>query len=278
MFDGNILPQPLVATIAAFAQWVETQIVGQSQTDVVDSPVFRYTTRSGIEVILAGGFIRLTHFSDLADEEEFLYGRKLAHDALSSSLASAEAKIAVNPTIELHAQRCFCDGTLSMLAEIGPLAGLFQLYSASFCRRSDDAFFWREYADKGAGYALTLAPALFADPPAGAPLGMMDKVFRISMLYDGNQAAAAMKTAVEEAVRAIKTVQLPADGNVAATFLHAMSVQLLLYVIKIAVGYKKPCFAPEQEICLLLLNETLQLMPLSAITPNGKRYIITSSA
>jgi hypothetical protein len=273
MFDESSLPEPLIATIAQFAQWVDTKIVEQSRGDVVDSQVFHYTSGAGVEGILSSGFIRLTHLSDLADDEEFLYGRKLVHDALSSSLASAVAEIAVNPTIELHAQKFFCDGTLSMLPEIGPAAGPFQFYSASFCRRGDDAFFWREYANKGAGFALTLSPALFADPPAGAPLGVMDKVFRISMLYDGSQAAAEMKTAVEEAVRVVKATQLPADGHVAATFLHAMSVRLLLYVITIAVAYKKPCFAPEQEIRLLLLNEAPQLTPLSAITPTGRRYI-----
>lgn len=157
--------------------------------------------------------------------------------------------------------------------QIGPPAGPFQFYSASFCRRGDDAFFWREYADKGAGFALTLAPALFADPPADALFGVMDKVFRISMRYDENQAATAMKTAIEEAIRAVKAVQLPADRNVAITFLHAMSVRLLLYVIIIAISYKKPCFAPEQEIRLLLLNEAPKLAPLSAITPTGRRYV-----
>jgi hypothetical protein len=57
-FDENILPQPLVAAIAEFAQWVDTKIVEQSRADAVDSPVFHYTTRVGIEGILGGGFIR----------------------------------------------------------------------------------------------------------------------------------------------------------------------------------------------------------------------------
>jgi len=52
-----------------------------------------------------------------------------------------------------------------------------------------------------------------------------------------------------------------------------MSVRLLNYVIRIADGFKKPCFAPEREIRLLLLNEAKTLAPMSTTSPNGRRYI-----
>jgi hypothetical protein len=102
---------------------------------------------------------------------------------------------------------------------------------------------------------------------------VMDKVFRIAMLYDRDEAAAALGSGVRKAAGAVRAAELPVDPNVATTFLHAMSVRLLNYVIKIAVGFKRPCFAPEREIRLLLLNEANILAPLCAVASNGKRYI-----
>jgi hypothetical protein len=273
-FDENVLPKHLADIIASFGQWTDAEIDARCRADVVDSPVFHYTTRAGLEGILEGGFVRLTHLGEVeGDRKEFLYGRNLARDSLSALFASAIAGIARSATMALYAQQFFCDGTLSMLEEIGLTTGPFQSYSASFCRRGDDAFLWREYAEKGAGFALKLAPVLFADPPAGAPLKVMDKVFRIAMLYDRDEAAAALGSGVRKAVGAVRAAELPADPNVATTFLHAMSVRLLNYVIKIAVGFKRPCFAPERELRLLLLNEVNILAPLGAVASNGKRYI-----
>ena len=82
-----------------------------------------------------------------------------------------------------------------------------------------------------------------------------------------------MQSGVRETVRAVRAAELPADPVLATTFLHAMSVRLLNYVIRIAVGFKKPCFEPEREIRLLLLNEAKTFGPMSTTASNGKRYI-----
>ncbi len=273
-FDEKVLPKHLADTIASFAQWADAEIDARCRVDVVDFPVFHYTSRAGLEGILDGGFVRLTHLGEATgDSEEFFYGRNLARDAISALFAGAVAGIAGSATTALYAQQCFCDGTLSILEKIGLTTGPFQFYSASFCRCGDDAFLWQEYAANGAGFALKLAPVLFADPPADAPLEVMDKVFRIAMLYDREEATAVLRSGVREAIRAVRAAEMPADPNVAVTFLRAMSVRLSNYIIRIAVGFKRPCFAPEREIRLLLLNEAKTLAPLSATDSKGRLYI-----
>jgi hypothetical protein len=177
-------------------------------------------------------------------------------------------------TLPFDGQKFFADGTLSMLDKITPTSGPFEFYSASFCRHGNDDFLWREYAANGAGFVLTLAPVLFADPPGSAAHGVMDKIFRVGMRYDKDTAISLMKTAVQQAVASIGGVELSADGTMATTFFHAMSVRLLNYVIRIASGFKKPCFSPEQEMRLLLLNETKILAPLSTNRDSkGRRFI-----
>jgi hypothetical protein len=273
-FDESVLPKHLADIIATFARWADEEIDARCRADVVDSPVYHYTTRAGLEGILEGGFIRLSHLGEMRDGEEFLYGRNLARDAMSALFSNALDEISGNDTnLAAHAQRFFCEGTLSMLDEISPVTGPFEFYSASFCGCGDDAFFWREYADRGAGFALKLAPVLFADPAPDTPLKVMDKVFRIAMFYNRDNATTILRSGVREAVRAVRDAKLSPDAIVATTFWHAMSVRLLNYVIKIASGFKKPCFAPEREIRLLLLNEAKTLGPLSTTASNGRRYI-----
>jgi hypothetical protein len=227
-FDETVLPDRLAGPIRQFTKWADVELDARCRPDVVASPVFHYTTSAGLEGILEGGFIRLTHLADMRDNKEFLYGRNIARDALATLLESALAVAAADSTsLADHAQRFFCDGTMSMLDEISPTTGPFEFYSASFCRRGDDAFLWREYAANGGGFALKLSPDVFADPPLGASLAVMDKVFRIAMLYNRDDVTAAMQSGVREAVRAVRAAELPADPVLATTFLHAMSVRLL---------------------------------------------------
>jgi hypothetical protein len=267
------LPAHLTNVIAAFTEWAYQKIDASCRDDAVASPVFHYTTEVGLRGILSTGAIRLTFLEKLDDEEEFLYGRGLARDALKDSYQQVKAESARCETISLYAQRCFCDGTLSMLDEVTPASGPFGFYSASFCRRGDDEFLWREYAAKGAGFALKLAPILFSDPPKGAQLGVMDKIFRMRMRYNRGEATTLMKEGVNKAVELVGAAVLPADSLMKTTFLHAMSVRLLDYVIRMAVPYKKPCFAPEREMRLLLLNDAKMLAPMSSIDAKGRRFV-----
>jgi hypothetical protein len=186
-FDERVLPKHLANIITAFSEWTSAKIDERCQVDVVDAPVFHYTTSAGLEGILGSGFIRLTDLGQMADDSEFQYGSNFALDALSEAYAGAAVGISDAATVV----RCFCDATPSILSEVGPKAGRFHFYSASFCGRGDDAFLWQEYAAKGAGFALKLAHELFADPPAGVPLTVMDRIFRILMLYDRDEAIAA---------------------------------------------------------------------------------------
>jgi hypothetical protein len=276
-FNESTLPAHLTEIVSNFEDWTYGAIEAQCVADNVSSPVFHYTPQQGLEGILRTGAIRLTHLGDLAklgDKQEFLYACNLARDALQSSYNNAEAGLSREETLPLYSQKCFADGTLSMLDEITPTSGPFEFYSASFCRHGDDDFLWREYAANGAGFVLTLSPVLFADPPGSAAQGVMDKIFRVGMRYDRETAISLMKTAVQEAVASIGGAELPADGTMATTFFHAMSVRLLNYVIRIASSFKKPCYSPEQEMRLLLLNETKILAPLSINRDSkGRRFI-----
>ena len=276
-FDEAMLPAHLTDIVSHFSDWAYRALEAQCLADAVGSPVFHYTTQQGLEGILSSGAIRLTHLGDLAkfgDDHEFLYACNLARDALQSSYNDAVAGLLRKETILLFAQKFFTEGTLSMLEEITPTSGPFEFYSASFCRHGDDDFLWREYAAKDAGFVLTLSPVLFADPPGGTAHGVMEKIFRVGMCYDRDRAIALMKKGVQEAVDSIGEAELPADGVLATTFFKAMSVRLLDYVIRISSGFKKTCYSPEQEMRLLLLNETKILAPLSTTTDlKGRRFI-----
>jgi hypothetical protein len=276
-FDETMLPAHLTDIVSNFSDWAYRAIEAECVADAVSSPVFHYTTKQGLEGVLSSGAIRLTHLGDLAklgDNHEFLYASNLARDALESSYDDAVAGLSRKKMIQSYAQKFFTEGTLSMLDEITPTLGPFEFYSASFCRHGDDDFLWREYAANGAGFVLTLSPVLFADPPSSTAHGVMEKIFRVGMRYNREAAISLMKTGVQEAVASIGGAELPADGIIATTFFHAMSVRLLDYVIRISSGFKKPCYSAEQEMRLLLLNETKVLAPLSTNRDSkGRRFI-----
>jgi hypothetical protein len=276
-FDETMLPAHLTDIVSHFTDWAYRAVEAECLADAVSSPVFHYTTQQGLEGILSSGAIRLTHLGDLAklgDDHEFLYACNLARDALQSSYDDAVAGLLPKETLPLFAQKCFTDGSLSMLEEINPTSGPFEFYSASFCLQGDDDFLWREYAAKGVGYVLTLSPILFSEPPGGTAHEVMEKIFRVGMRYDRDRAIALMKNGVQEAVESIGGAELPADGIMATTFFHAMSVRLLDYVIRISSGFKRPCYSPEKEMRLLLLNERKILAPLSTTRDSkGRRFI-----
>jgi hypothetical protein len=242
IFDESILPRPLADLASTFAQWVLSTIVASSHVDTVDQPIFHYTKKKGLEGILMSGSIRLCDLGQMVDRCEFLYGRDLASNALVGAFALPSG----GGNAEAALVRCFCRATVSMLNEISLATGPFAFYGASFCRSEDDAFLWRDYADGGKGFALTLSPILFADPPSGTPLTAVDQVLRLAMLYDTVQPATALQSGVTEAVRTIRAAGLSAasDPKVGTTFMHLISMNLVLYVIAIAaIRLKKSCLA-----------------------------------
>jgi hypothetical protein len=177
-FNEAMLPKHLTDIVTSFTDWAYREIEVHCRADTVKSSIFHYTTQVGLEGILGSGAIRLTHLAKVfGDDQEFLYARSLANDALRLSYDEAVAALARNETASFDAQRFFCEGTLSMLKKITPTTGPFEFYSASFCRRGDDDFLWNKYAADGAGFALGLSPVLFADPSEGTILGVMDKIF-----------------------------------------------------------------------------------------------------
>ena len=187
-FNEAMLPKQLTDIVTSFTDWAYREIKVHCRADAVKSPIFHYTTQGGLKGILGSGAIRLTHLAKVfGDDQEFLYARSLSSDALRLSYDEAVAALARNETASLHAQRFFCEGTLSMLEEITPTNGPFEFYSSSFCRRGDDNFLWNKYAAEGAGFALTLSPVLFADPREGTTLGAMEKIFRVGIRYDRDE-------------------------------------------------------------------------------------------
>jgi hypothetical protein len=271
-FDPAILPPPLSNHVATFSRWVDAELVLSGRADVVTDPIVHYTTREGFEGILSSGSIHLTDLGQARDDSEFLYGRGLAKDLLTEAFTVAGT--GVQDDAEAISTR-FCEGTLSMLEEIGPTSGPFRFYSASFCERGDDAFLWREYAANGEGFALKLSPVVFSEPPAAAPLTVMDRAIRLRMIYDRSEATRVLEKVVEEGIHTVRAAGLSGstDPHVGTTFLHSMSVHFVLYVLAMATRFKKSCFSSEHELRLLLLNEKEKLAPREQTLSSGKRFV-----
>ena len=271
-FDPAILPPPLSNHVATFSRWVDAELVLSGRADVVNDPIVHYTTREGLEGILNSGSIRLTDLGQARDDSEFLYGRGLAKDALTEAFAVAGTGARDD---DEAITGYFCEGTLSMLEEISPASGPFRFYSASFCERGDDAFLWREYAANGEGFALKLSPVVLSEPPAAAPLTVMNQAIRLRMIYDRNEATRVLEKVVEQGLNTVRAAGLSGstDPRVGTTFLHSISVHFVWYVLAMATRFKKPCFSPEHELRLLLLNEKEKLAPLEQTLSSGKRFV-----
>jgi Protein of unknown function (DUF2971) len=217
------------------------------------APLYHYTSRGGLEGIIAAQQIWFTHYQHLNDDTELQFGMDVAKATLSEiGVRAPKASIFCNMVTDLFS------------AENVNTA--FGFYVASFSRNRDDLHQWRKYGQNGQGFAIGLAPKLFAieETPDRQP---HENVFVSPVTYGADAGRLLHLPAIESAVRIVlETVNRKAkamsDINRGMPFFREMATSLLASeLILNSLIVKHMSWAPEDEVRLFILGENAKLAP-----------------
>lgn len=249
MSHSTQLPPHLTKALSEFGQWIRER---EKAYDVsTDRPVFHYTDANGLNGILSSNTLWFTDIGHLNDPSEFRFGRDFALDALKSAGAEAGTERLV---------RVFCE---RMLSGLDKAQQQFAMFVGSFSTNADELGQWRAYADDGQGFCLGVSKSVFAatdlqeDP--------LKNTVAIVIRYDEDEAKKEQQDGVDKALELLKRPRVKAacqrTQGIWKPFLQQLLVALAKRIYLVAAGFKHPAYQTEEEIRLLLINETEKLQP-----------------
>lgn len=241
------LPTGLTKALDEFDQWV--QLRKKAYEVQFDRPVFHYTGANGLTGILTSDTLWFTDIRCLNDPSEFHFGRDLALDALKSEAEHAGA----DPLV-----RVFCE---RMLSGLDSALQQFAMFVGSFSKNADELSQWRGYADNGRGFCIGFSKRILEETDLQAD--PLKNAFIIAISYDAERVKQEQHQGVAKAVGLLRrpNVRCACEGTagICKLFLQQLSVVLAKWIYFVAVGFKHPAYATEEEIRLLLINEKEKL-------------------
>jgi Protein of unknown function (DUF2971) len=251
--DWKPLSPAFTAAVRRYEHASRARLLKTQERNAVTAPLYHYTTRGGLEGILTTDQIWFTHYEHLNDDTELKFGMDMA----KSVLAEIAARV---PQVKI-----FCDWTADLFSSEN-LRRTLGFYIASFSRNRDDPYQWERYGDTGRGFAIGLAPSLFAvvDNPNAPPL---DKDFVSGVSYGEDAARFQHRTAIENITGIILEIvtckaQAMTDKNRGMPFIREMAMQVLANeLILYSLIVKEMKWAPEHEVRLVICGLVATLAP-----------------
>jgi hypothetical protein len=262
--------QPLspafTAAVREYDRTSRVRLLARDARDAVAAPLYHYTDARGLEGIITARQIWFTHYRHLNDPTEMQFGMEVAKKVL------AEVGTRLGPKIKL-----FCD-VVDDLFSTENMRSTFELYVASFSRARDDLNQWKVYAAGGRGFALGLAPSLFAieDKRDGKP---HENVFVAPVCYGAAAGRLHHLPAIERAAQIVaKTVnrktKAMSDINRGLPFLDEMGKVLIAGELLLnCLTMKDSQHEPEQEVRLFIVGEIAKLAPDVSTRARGEETV-----
>jgi hypothetical protein len=168
------LSPAFTAALRKYEQGSRARLHNFQTRNAIMAPLYHYTNRGGLEGIITAQQFWYTHHQHLNDQTELQFGMEVANGILAE-LGTRSPKV-----------KLFCDMVIDLFSAKN-MSTTFGFYIASFSRSRDDAHQWRKYGQNGQGFAIGLAPKLFAieDKPNRQP---QENVFALPVRY-GSDAA-----------------------------------------------------------------------------------------
>jgi hypothetical protein len=240
--------------VTAFNQWSDKNFQSRDNRNRVTAPLYQYTDAAGLEGIVKDQQMWFTSYTHLNDPSEIAYGMNIASELLS------EIGQASDPRVGL-----FCNMVNDLFTHEN-LRGAFGFFIASFSRERDDLGQWRAYGDNGRGFALGLAPHLFAitDKHDRKP---HENIFVAPVVYGREAARQHHMPAIEQALRIVgsaieSAADIMDDRNVGMPFFDEMGKALIAsQLIFNSLTIKHEAYKHEQEVRLIIVGEHKYLMP-----------------
>ena len=217
------------------------------------TPLYHYTNREGLEGIISTQQFWFTDYRHLNDDTEIRFGMDVAKTIL--------AELGTN----MSRVKIFCDMVIDLFSAEN-MDTTFGFYIASFSRDRDELHQWQKYGQDGQGFAIGLAPKLFAmeDKPNRKP---HENTFVSPVCYGMAAARFLHLPAIESATRIVaKTVERKtkamSDINRGMPFFDEMARNLIAAeLILNSLIVKDSNWSPENEVRLFILGESANLAP-----------------
>jgi len=241
------LPAPVEGALSEFARWAEDN--RQQFAGEINQTVYHYTNAAGLTGILESNELWFTDIAHLNDPSEFTICRSIADNALREEMAQADPATAV-----------FCQ---EMLSGLESARKAFAMFVGSFSKIGDDLGQWRAYTDNGHGFCLGISERVFAH--TDIDINPLKNPVVIQISYDLSCAEDELRESIRQATSTIKKPQVRTfcqkSSEVGKNFLIRLSVELAKHIYFHCVSFKHPAYSAEQEVRLLLINETEKLLP-----------------
>jgi hypothetical protein len=229
-------------------------LLAADASNTVTAPLYHYTDARGLEGIISAQQIWFTHYQHLNDPSEMEFGMCVAKKVL------AEIGVRYGPKVKI-----FCDMVVDLFSPDN-MHRTFEFYVGSFSRARDDLRQWQVYADNGRGFALGLAPDLFAveDKPDRKP---HENVFVAAVHYGEDAGRLHHLPAIESAARIIADVverkaKLMRDVNKGMPFFDEMGKNLIAAELLVnSLTLKHGAYEHEREVRLFIIGEIAKLAP-----------------
>jgi hypothetical protein len=259
------LPPELRAAPLEFGAWSQTQLLNDQRKSTPTKPLYHYTDMDALKGIL--GTERLWCFSHLhqTDREEFAYSLRVARRVIKAIGRTKD---------EVTHHFCAC---LDDMLENNSFTDTFEFYLFSLSRHRDHRQQWRNYGQKGRGFAIGFAPALFQATQSNLNERANENNFVGRVLY-GNFATEHRHRRVIE--RAAKIASRVARTNLSltragippsysVTMAHEVIASQLIWNCLTA---KRNKYSDEQEVRYIIMGVCEKFDGLRKVY-NGKSYI-----
>jgi hypothetical protein len=264
--DWKPLTPAFTAALRRYDQAARARVLGAQRRDAITAPLFHYTDRGGLSGIITNGQFWFTHYQHLNDDKEITFGMDVARAVLAESGA------------QLPKAKIFCE-VVADLFSTENLDSAFDFYIGSFSRSRDELHQWKNYAAKGEGFAIGIAPRLFGIEP-DRPDRKPDEMAFVSPVCYGEPAARAQhRAAIESAARiAAETAEHKAaamrDINRGMPFFRELANSLVATeLILNCLTVKGPSWEPEQETRLFILGQRANLAPYRLTRNRGAEIV-----
>ena len=248
------LPPVLKCAIDKFNKWADLHLqVAQKESTIIET-LYHYTDEGGLKGIIENQAIWFTDYRHLNDPSELIHGMERARDVMHFVANDADPwlRTFLGLLADMFSQRNFSD--------------TLEFFIASFSRQRDSLPQWRAYADNTRGYAIGLAPHLFAVTDMN-DLQANEKVFVGPVLYRVDEVLARHQLAIDEAAATfLKTLKAHADligdRTIGDPFMQEFARAIIASpLIWNCLTSKNPAYEYEQEVRLIILGLREQLLP-----------------
>lgn len=229
--------------------------------------LYHYTTRNGLEGILAGGGLRANHRSTMNDTGEFKYAKDLIYETLDRIALRRDLPRIAQSLVEFTRRNL--DIFLKDTIEVS------SAYCACLTFHADDSRHWTKYADDGKGYAIGIdllryMYSVTARVENGEPLFLFAPV-----TYDVRRQRDLATRLVEAGVNDMR--YYAETGSYTQTELtqlrNRITLEINAYLLVLVDFLKSPKYADEKEMRLIPdpVSGTFEARGVQHFVRNGTR-------